>query len=79
MTGCKVKNVGRIWKDVRHSDRLREEPKTIVPLVSFIANSYAIQALNGHASHYGALIEHAEASRAQVQLTNGSEELIGKA
>src|SRR5205085_6780570 len=37
MTGCKVKNVSRIWKDVRHSDRLREQPKETVPLVALLA------------------------------------------
>jgi hypothetical protein len=77
MTGCKVKNVSRIWKDVRQSDRLHEEPKLAVPLVSFLANSYAIQALNGHASHYIALIKHAEGSSAEVQVANEPEELVG--
>jgi hypothetical protein len=79
MTGCKVKNVGRIWTDIRQSDRLHEEPRTSVPLVSILANSYAIQALNGHASHYTTLIKHAEASGAQVQLTSGTEELADTA
>ncbi|HYL82917.1 MAG TPA: hypothetical protein VE263_01685, partial [Candidatus Angelobacter sp.] len=76
MTGCKVKNVGRIWKDVRESDRLRQEPQANIPLVSLLANSYAIQALNGHANHYLELLRHAYSSGAQVQLSNGTEELV---
>jgi hypothetical protein len=74
MTGCKVKNVSRIWKDVQFSERLNEEPKPVVPLVSILANSYAIQALNGHAPHYLELIRHANLSSAQVELTNASDE-----
>jgi hypothetical protein len=76
MTGCKVKNVSSIWKDVRESDRLREEPQTDIPLVSLLANSYAIQALNGHANHYLELLRHAYSSSAQVQLSSGTEELV---
>jgi len=77
MTGCKVKNVSRIWKDLRQSGRVRQDPKTSAPLVSLLANSYAIQALNGHASHYAALIKSAEASDAQVQISNETEGLTG--
>ncbi len=77
MTGCKVKNVSRIWKDVRESDRLHQEPQANIPLVSILANSYAIQALNGHAPHYLELLKHAYSSGAQVQLSNGAEELVG--
>ena len=77
MTGCKVKNVGRIWKDVRESDRLNQQPHADIPLVSILANSYAIQALNGHAPHYLELMKHAYTSSARVQLSNGAEELVG--
>jgi hypothetical protein len=76
MTGCKVKNVGRIWKDVRESDRLDQEPQANIPLVSILANSYAIQALNGHAPHYLELMKHAHSSSAQVHLSSGNEELV---
>ncbi len=79
MTGCKIKNVSRIWKSVRDSGRLREDPQKSVPLVSLLANSYSIQTLNGHASHYLELIRHANSSGAQVYLANGYEELVGKA
>ncbi|MFN0168667.1 MAG: hypothetical protein ACKV22_19765 [Bryobacteraceae bacterium] len=68
MTGCKVKHVDRIWKDVRDSQRLREEPKASVPLVSILANSYAVQALNGHASHYAELINCADSTNAEIEL-----------
>jgi hypothetical protein len=74
MTGCKMKNVSRIWNDVRQNDRVREDPKTNVPLVSFLANSYAVQALNGHDSHYAALIKHAGRFRGSSSLN----ELTGR-
>jgi hypothetical protein len=76
MTGCKVKNVSRIWKDVRENDRVHQGPHANVPLVSILANSYAVQALNGHASHYLELIKHAQSTSAQVHLSNGPEELV---
>jgi len=78
MTGCKVKNVERIWKDVRESGRLQQEPRTKIPLVSILANSYAIQSLNGHFPQYLELMKHAYSSSALVQLSNEPEELVGR-
>ncbi len=75
MTGCKVKKVSRIWRDVKKSDRLREGPHANIPLVTVLANSFAIQALNGHAPHYIELMKHADASNAEVQIENAAETL----